>query len=74
MRLVLPDGSYRDLSSIKDQTTWTWKNIPANATSFTIKRINPNNDNDVWNTWDTGDRGTSTTYNSTNDNGTGAWQ
>lgn len=74
MRLVLPDGSYRDLSSIKDQTTWTWKNIPANATSFTIKRINPNNDNDVWNTWDTGDRGTNTTYNSTNDNGTGAWQ
>lgn len=74
MRLVLPDGSYRDLSSIKGQTTWTWKNIPANATSFTIKRINPNNDNDVWNTWDTGDRGTNTTYNSTNDNGTGAWQ
>ena len=74
MRLVLPDGSYRDLSSFEGQTTWTWKNIPANATSFTIKRINPNNDNDVWNTWDTGDRGTNTTYNSTNDNGTGAWQ
>lgn len=74
MRLVLPDGSYRDLSSIKDQTTWTWKNIPADATSFTIKRINPNNDNDVWNSWDTGDRGTNTTYKSTNNNGTGAWE
>lgn len=73
MRLVLPDGSYRDLSSIKDQTTWTWKNIPADATSFTIQRINPDN-GDIWNSWDTGDRGTNTTYNSTNDNGTGAWQ
>lgn len=74
MRLVLPDGSYRDLSSFKGQTTWTWKNIPANATSFTIKRINPNDDSQAWNTWDTGDRGTKTTYNSIYDNGTGAWQ
>lgn len=73
MRLVLPDGSYRDLSSFKGQTTWTWKNIPANATSFTIQRINPD-DNKAWNTWDTGDRGTKTTYNSIYDNGTGAWQ
>lgn len=74
MRLVLPDGSYRDLSSFKGQTTWTWKDIPANATSFTIKRINPNDDSQAWNTWDTGDRGTKTTYNSIYDNGTGAWQ
>ncbi len=73
MRLVLPDGSYRDLSSFKGQTTWTWKNIPANATSFTIKRINPDN-GDIWNSWDTGDRGTNTTYKSTNNNGTGAWE
>lgn len=73
MRLVLPDGSYRDLSSFKGQTTWTWKNIPANATSFTIKRIDPNS-NKEWNSWDTGDRGTNTTYKSTNNNGTGAWE
>lgn len=72
MRLELPDGSYYDLSSFNGQTTWTWKNIPANATSFTIKRINPNN-NDVWNTWDTGDRGTMTTYNATGDR-LGNWQ
>lgn len=74
MRLELPDGSYRDLSSFNGQTTWTWKNIPANVTSFTIKRIDPDNDNTVWNTWNTGDRGTKTTYKSTNDDGTGAWQ
>lgn len=73
MRLVLPDGSYRDLSSIKDQTTWTWKNIPANATSFKIQRINPNNDNEVWNSWNTDYRGTKTTYYATGD-GTGNWQ
>lgn len=74
MRLVLSDGSYRDLSSSEGQKKWTWKNIPANETSFTIQRIDPNNDNNVWNTWSTGDRGTNTTYKSTNDNGTGAWQ
>lgn len=73
MRLVLPDGSYRDLSSIKGQTNWTWKDIPANVTSFTIQRINPNTDNEVWNTWNTGDRGTKTTYTATGD-GTGNWQ
>ena len=73
MRLVLPDGSYRDLSSIKGQTNWTWKDIPANATSFTIQRINPNTDNEVWNSWNTGDRGTKTTYKATGD-GTGNWQ
>ena len=73
MRLVLPDGSYRDLSSIKGQTTWTWKNIPADATSFTIQRINPDNGG-IWNSWDTGDRGTNTTYKSTNNDGTGAWE
>lgn len=73
MRLVLPDGSYRDLSSIKDQTTWTWKNIPADATSFTIQRIDPDNGG-IWNSWDTGDRGTNTTYKSTNNDGTGAWE
>ena len=73
MRLVLPDGSYYDLSSFNGQTTWTWKNIPANVTSFTIKRINPDN-GDIWNSWDTGDRGTNTTYKSTNNNGTGAWE
>lgn len=73
MRLVLPDGSYRDLSSFKDQTNWTWKDIPANVTSFTIQRINPNTDNEVWNSWNTGDRGTMTTYNATGD-GTGNWQ
>lgn len=73
MRLVLPDGSYRDLSSFKDQTNWTWKDIPANVTSFTIQRINPNTDNEVWNSWNTGDRGTKTTYKATGD-GTGNWQ
>lgn len=73
MRLELPDGSYYDLSSFNGQTTWTWKNIPANVTSFTIKRINPDN-GDIWNSWDTGDRGTNTTYKSTNNNGTGAWE
>ena len=73
MRLLLPDGSYRDLSSIKGQTNWTWKDIPANATSFTIQRINPNTDNEVWNSWNTGDRGTKTTYKATGD-GTGNWQ
>lgn len=73
MRLVLPDGSYRDLSSIKGQTNWTWKDIPANVTSFTIQRINPNTDNEVWNSWNTGDRGTKTTYKATGD-GTGNWQ
>lgn len=72
MRLELPDGSYRDLSSFNGQTTWTWKNIPANATSFKIKRIDPNS-NKEWNTWDTGDRGTMTTYNATGD-GKGNWQ
>lgn len=74
MRLVLPDGSYYDLSSIKGQTNWTWKDIPSNATSFKIQRINPNNDSEVWNTWNTDYRGTKTTYNSTNNDGTGAWQ
>lgn len=73
MRLVLPDGSYRDLSSFKDQTNWTWKDIPDNVTSFTIQRINPNTDNEVWNSWNTGDRGTKTTYKATGD-GTGNWQ
>lgn len=73
MRLELPDGSYRDLSSFNGQTTWTWKNIPANATSFKIKRINPNTDNEVWNSWNTGNRGTKTTYKATGD-GTGNWQ
>lgn len=73
MRLVLPDGSYRDLSSFKGQTNWTWKDIPANVTSFTIQRINPNTDNEVWNSWNTGDRGTKTTYKATGD-GTGNWQ
>lgn len=73
MRLVLPDGSYRDLSSFKDQTNWTWKDIPANVTSFTIQRITPNTDNEVWNSWNTGDRGTKTTYKATGD-GTGNWQ
>ena len=73
MRLVLPDGSYRDLSSFKDQTNWTWKDIPANVTSLTIQRINPNTDNEVWNSWNTGDRGTKTTYKATGD-GTGNWQ
>lgn len=73
MRLVLPDGSYRDLSSIKGQTNWTWKDIPANVTSFTIQRINPNTDNEVWNSWNTGNRGTKTTYTATGD-GTGNWQ
>lgn len=73
MRLVLPDGSYRDLSSIKGQTNWTWKNIPANVTSFTIQRINPDTDNEVWNSWNTGNRGTKTTYTATGD-GTGNWQ
>lgn len=73
MRLVLPDGSYRDLSSFKDQTNWTWKDIPANVTSFTIQRINPNTDNEVWNSWNTCDRGTKTTYKATGD-GTGNWQ
>ena len=73
MRLVLPDGSYRDLSSIKGQTNWTWKDIPANVTSFTIQRINPDTDNDVWNSWNTGNRGTKTTYTATGD-GTGNWQ
>lgn len=73
MRLVLPDGSYRDLSSFKDQTNWTWEDIPANVTSFTIQRINPNTDNEVWNSWNTGDRGTKTTYKATGD-GTGNWQ
>lgn len=72
MRLVLSDGSYRDLSSIENQTNWTWKNIPANVTSFTIQRIDPNS-NKVWNTWNTGDRGTKTTYEATGD-GTGNWQ
>lgn len=74
MRLVLSDGSYRDLSSTKGQKKWTWNNIPANETSFTIQRIDPDNDNNVWNTWSTGDRGTNTTYKSTYDNGTGAWE
>lgn len=73
MRLVLPDGSYRDLSSIKGQTNWTWKDIPANVTSFTIQRINPDTDNEVWNSWNTGNRGTKTTYTVTGD-GTGNWQ
>lgn len=73
MRLVLPDGSYYDLSSTKDQTNWTWKDIPSNATSFKIQRINPNNDNEVWNSWNTDYRGTKTTYNATGD-GTGNWQ
>lgn len=73
MRLVLPDGSYRDLSSIKGQTNWTWKDIPANVTSFKIQRINPNTDNEVWNSWNTGNRGTKTTYTATGD-GTGNWQ
>jgi len=73
MRLVLPDGSYRDLSSIKGQTNWTWKDIPANVTSFTIQRINPDTDNEVWNSWNTGNRGTKTTYTATGD-GTGDWQ
>lgn len=73
MRLVLPDGSYRDLSSIKGQTNWTWKDIPANVTSFTIQRINPDTDNEVWNSWNTGNRGTKTTYTATRD-GTGNWQ
>ena len=73
MRLVLPDGSYRDLSSIKGQTNWTWKDIPANVTSFTIQRINPDTDNEVWNRWNTGNRGTKTTYTATGD-GTGNWQ
>ena len=72
MRLVLPDGSYYDLSSIKGQTNWTWKDIPSNATSFTIERIDPNS-NKVWNTWNTDYRGTKTTYNATGD-GTGNWQ
>lgn len=72
MRLELPDGSYYDLSSFNGQTTWTWKNIPANATSFKIKRIDPNS-NKEWNTWDTGDRGTMTTYNATGDR-LGNWQ
>lgn len=73
MRLVLPDGSYRDLSSIKGQTNWTWKDIPDNVTSFTIQRINPDTDNEVWNSWNTGNRGTKTTYTATGD-GTGNWQ
>lgn len=73
MRLVLPDGSYRDLSSIQGQTNWTWKDIPANVTSFTIQRINPDTDNEVWNSWNTGNRGTKTTYTATGD-GTGNWQ
>lgn len=73
MRLVLPDGSYYDLSSTKDQTNWTWKDIPSNATSFKIQRINPNNDSEVWNTWNTDYRGTKTTYYATGD-GTGNWQ
>lgn len=73
MRLVLPDGSYYDLSSTKDQTNWTWKDIPSNATSFKIQRINPNNDNEVWNSWNTDYRGTKTTYYATGD-GTGKWQ
>lgn len=73
MRLVLPDGSYRDLSSIKGQTNWTWKDIPANVTSFTIQRINPDTDNEVWNSWNTGNRGTKTTYTATGD-GRGNWQ
>lgn len=73
MRLVLPDGSYRDLSSIKGQTNWTWKDIPANVTSFTIQRINSDTDNEVWNSWNTGNRGTKTTYTATGD-GTGNWQ
>lgn len=73
MRLVLPDGSYYDLSSTKDQTNWTWKDIPSNATSFKIQRINPNNDNEVWNSWNTDYRGTKTTYYATGD-GTGNWQ
>lgn len=73
MRLVLPDGSYYDLSSTKGQTNWTWKDIPSNATSFKIQRINPNNDSEVWNTWNTDYRGTKTTYNATGD-GTGNWQ
>lgn len=73
MRLVLPDGSYRDLSSIKGQTNWTWKDIPANVTSLTIQRINPDTDNEVWNSWNTGNRGTKTTYTATGD-GTGNWQ
>lgn len=73
MRLVLPDGSYYDLSSTKDQTNWTWKDIPSNATSFKIQRINPNNDSEVWNSWNTDYRGTKTTYYATGD-GTGNWQ
>lgn len=73
MRLVLPDGSYYDLSSTKGQTNWTWKDIPSNATSFKIQRINPNNDSEVWNTWNTDYRGTKTTYYATGD-GTGNWQ
>lgn len=73
MRLVLPDKSYYDLSSVKNQTTWTWKNIPSNATSFKIQRINPKNDNEVWNSWNTDYRGTKTTYKATG-NGTGNWQ
>ncbi len=73
MRLVLPDGSYYDLSSTKGQTNWTWKDIPSNATSFKIQRINPNNDNEVWNSWNTDYRGTKTTYYATGD-GTGNWQ
>lgn len=73
MRLVLPDKkSYYDLSSFDGQTTWTWKNIPSNATSFTIERIDPNS-NKVWNRWNTDYRGTKTTYNATGD-GTGNWQ
>ena len=74
MRLVLSDGSYRDLSSTKGQKKWTWKNIPANETSFKIQRIDPDNDKTAWNTWSTGDRGTNTTYKSTNNDGTGAWE
>lgn len=73
MRLVLPDGSYYDLSSTKGQTNWTWKDIPSNATSFKIQRINPNNDSEVWNSWNTDYRGTKTTYYATGD-GTGNWQ
>ena len=62
MRLCLSDGTYIDLASTNTQKEWVWENVPIYATSFTIKRINKDNTNEVWNTWDTGDRDSNTTY------------
>ena len=72
MRLVLPDGTYRDLSSTKGQTEWVWDDIPGRFTSFTVKRMKSDGTAE-WNSWNTGERNLSTTYEATG-SGSGSWK